>query len=35
VKNEIQQKFGGYETLKMLLQEPVDEKGLKMYLLEE
>jgi len=34
-KQEIQQKFGSYETLKKLLNEPVDVKGMKMYLLEE
>ncbi|MBL6950959.1 MAG: hypothetical protein ISR57_09985 [Bacteroidales bacterium] len=34
-KKEIHEQFGSYETLKKMLIEPVDEKGLKMYLLEE
>ena len=34
-KKEIFERFGSYETLKQMLIEPVDEKGLKMYLLEE
>ena len=34
-KQEIRDRFGNYDRLKQLLTEPVEEKGLKMYLLEE
>lgn len=34
-KEQIFQRFGNYDNLRSLLTEPVEEKGLKMYLLEE
>jgi REP element-mobilizing transposase RayT len=34
-RQEIQDRFGNYEMLRHLLTEPVNEKGIKMYLLED